>query len=415
MLNALLLLTVLTPHACGGACDHAAEDWRAGLPPDVARAVARVDAEQPQAPPKDANPPLDPRHRKDLEDDRNLGKGYAAEVAKELKFSTDEAKVQRVQRIARELAVIARENQVKVRWGDPRLNPFDYEFHVVVGEDVNAFSIPGGFIYIYEGLIDYAESDDELAGVIAHEIAHAAFRHLATLRKEQSRLEAITLPLILIALITGGEAGTNVAQAGVLANTAIGSGWSEKAEESADHGGLQYMVKSRYNPVGMLTFMERLAYDDRHRANVDWGIFRTHPPSRARARELRQTLEAQGIAIRRSAVTSSLRAQTREAEGGGVVISFAKIDLVKLGGPEAGARAAETAKRLDAFFDQTPRLVEANQFGDRTIRGRGADLIALTEEDATANGASLPDLTKRALGNMKRALYELGYRTWDAF
>ena len=70
---------------------------------------------------------------------------------------------------------------------------------------MNAFSLPGGYVFVFDGLVKYSESDDELAGVLAHEICHAKFRHVATLDKEASKLQAISLPAILIAIFSGGR------------------------------------------------------------------------------------------------------------------------------------------------------------------------------------------------------------------
>ncbi len=117
--------------------------------------------------------------------------------------------------IGGELAAIANASKVRTTWGDKRLNPFEYTFKVVE-EDVNAFSLPGGYIYIYEGLVKYAESDDELAGVLAHEIAHASMRHVATMQREAGKLSAMQNPLILAAILIGGAKGGDAMMVGQL-------------------------------------------------------------------------------------------------------------------------------------------------------------------------------------------------------
>src|SRR5687768_1246237 len=91
--------------------------------------------------------PIDKRHEKDMKHDVDLGAKYALEIEKELKFSKNQEMIDRVKRVGGVIAEIARKNQVKVTWGDKRLNPFAYRFHVVEDKNVNAFSIPGGFIY----------------------------------------------------------------------------------------------------------------------------------------------------------------------------------------------------------------------------------------------------------------------------
>lgn len=353
------------------------------------------------------------KHRKDLEGDIRLGREYSAEIDKELKPSEDVAAIERVRRIGNELAAIAIKDQVSVRWGDPRLNPFPYEFRVVQGKDVNAFSLPGGIIYVYEGLLKYVESDDELAGVLAHEISHAAFRHIATLRREQSKLDVFTIPLILLGLFKGGDAGTGALMAGTLLNQAMGSGWSVKAEESADYGGLQYMLKSRYNPVGSLTFMERLAYDDRKGPQYEMGIYRTHPPSRERAETLTEELRSTGIPIQRSKVTTSFKSTVKPGDNGVVQLWFGQILIHEFGGSDALTRADGAAGRLDALMDEVPKLFEVELKTGNRVFGKNLELFVVAQEDADAQKGTLKSAEQRAIEGIKRAIYDLSYRIWD--
>lgn len=400
---ALVALIAASSQPCAPRCGHDG-DWRDALPPLALAAVARVDDKSDR----------DKRHAADLQADEALGKEYAAEVEKEYKLSKDAEGTGRVQRIGSELAAIANANQVLVSWGDTRLNPFNYSFKLLEGKDVNAFSLPGGYIYVYEGLLKYCESDDELAGVLAHEISHAAFRHVATLRKEQSRLDAVTLPLVLIAIFTGGSAGTGLAQTSSLVSQAIGSGWSVKAEESADYGGFQYMLKTKYNPVAMLTFMERLAYDDRNRPAIDWGIYRTHPPTRERARALRDRLFVANVPIRRSEVSTTLRASAQSEADGSVRVLFAGTILHTFGGPDAAERAEAACKDVSNFMDLVPRIYDV-RLSEETVTGRGRALFTVTEEDAKAVGKPVAIVAQDALRALKSATYDLGYRVWDAF
>src|SRR6202043_1532595 len=114
-------------------------------------------------------PVVEPGHEKAITDDEALGKKFAAQVDKDYK-QTDDLKMQaRLERIGNELAAIANAHHLIATWGDKRFTPFHYHFKVIKGSDVNAFSLPGGYIYVFEGLVTYVESDDELAGVVGHE------------------------------------------------------------------------------------------------------------------------------------------------------------------------------------------------------------------------------------------------------
>src|SRR5579862_6614674 len=129
------------------------------------------------------------QHQKELDNDIAVGKrAIVEEVDKTEKPSDNKEYQARVDRIGQEIAAIARITPVEVYWGDKRLNKFNYTFKVLKGDDPNAFTLPGGFVFVYEGLVKYAESDDELAAVLAHEISHAEQRHYAQLSKEQSKV-----------------------------------------------------------------------------------------------------------------------------------------------------------------------------------------------------------------------------------
>lgn len=412
MLNALLLCAAITsPPAQWGGCS---DGCHLHLEGQVGQYVARA-WEEADAPVTAENPiPLPTgAHAEDLKRDAEAGRKYSAEIDKELKPTKNAEYQERVNRIGADLAKIANANAVRVSWGDRRLNPFEYTFKVVQGEDVNAFSLPGGIIYIYDGLVKYAESDHELAGVVAHEISHAAFRHVATLQREANRLSVIQIPLILAAIFGGGSgAGVGALQVGSLATQAITSGWSQKAEIAADYGGLQYMVLSNYNPTGILTFMERLARDERSRPFIDWGIYRTHPPSQERAQNLITALRAAGVPIRRSQVTTTFRTQVKPGDGV-VELWFAGRRLAGLAGPEALARADAAAVRLDAFFDEVPELFHVQPGEDGLIEGKGRPLLEVTADDASAAKMTAPELKERTIRNLRAALFGLAYRIWD--
>jgi hypothetical protein len=352
------------------------------------------------------------KHKADIDRDTEMGKKYSLEVEKSEKVSDNVELQQRLNKVASELSAIAKVTPVSVLWGDSRLNTFDYSFKLLKGDDVNAFSLPGGYIYVYEGLMKYVETDDELAGVIGHEIAHAALRHVATLQREQSKLSTITLPLILIGILSGGgEAGLGAFQLGQLIGQAKGSGWSVQAEDAADYAGFQYVSKSRFSPVGALTFMERLARDERNRPSIDWGIYQTHPLAKERAVRLTGYLEANNIAIRRSLVTTTFRTQVKPGENG-VELWFGGRRIVTLSGTDSLERADEAAQRLDNFFDNVPELFQVSSYDGR-VYWKNQPVLELTLDDAAASKTDLDSLSGLALKQIRSCLFMLAYRVWD--
>ncbi|HXH62392.1 MAG TPA: M48 family metalloprotease [Fimbriimonadaceae bacterium] len=354
-------------------------------------------------------PKIDAKHEKDIEADKKLGEEYSKQIAKEVKFSEDQAAIDRVTRIGEDLAKIANTQKVNVLWGDSRLSPFDYTFHVIKGDDVNAFSIPGGYIYVYEGLVNEVESDDELAGVLAHEIAHAAFRHIATMQHEQSKFNIVNIGAILAAIWSRSDA-TKILLPTQLLNIGMQSGWSVKAEEAADYGGLQYMLKSKYNPLGMLTFMERLAYRDRLSPQIAWGIFETHPPSEDRAQTLLKELNEHNVPLHRSLVSSSLRATSKIGDSG-IELFFGPNKIHVFAGDDSQMRADRAVDRINAFCDSVPALYEL-EVRDSSLYGEGRRLFEIEETDAEAEKVSLRDAVAKANQAMKSALFDLSYRVW---
>jgi predicted Zn-dependent protease len=349
------------------------------------------------------------KHQRDIDNDIKLGKEYSAEVDKETKPSEDKALVERVQRIGNELAEIANAIPITSLWGDKRMSKFPYLFKVIQGKDVNAFSLPGGTIYVYEGLVKYVESDDELAGVLSHEISHASLRHVATLQREQSKLSIIQLPLLLLTLLSGRP---EALMTGSLISNAIGSGWSVNAEKAADYGGFQYMVRSRYNPTGLLTFMERLARDEKSGPQIDYGIYRTHPPGRERAESLESVMRTNNIPIRRSVVTTSFRTSVEPGENGNVNLLFGKRPLFALAGSDAIARGDDATVKLNTFFDSQPQLYEVVVTDDGWIMGRRQALARVTPEDAAASKQSFDDYRANVLKQLRASIFSLSYRIW---
>ena len=360
--------------------------------------------------------PLTPqeKYEKELQDDRELGKKAVEYYDSQYPPSKNAAATARVKRVGEALALIANATPVKTLWGDSRHATFQYTFKVVESKDVNAFSLPGGTIYVFDGLVDFCQSDDELAGVLAHEIAHAEQRHIATLRKEQAKLEKFSLPLILAAIFTGGAVLGPIAAGTGLVGTAITNGWSQKAETSADNAGYQYLIKSSYEPTGLLSFMERLRLQEFNQTQGrDLGIYRTHPPSRVRAEKIMGYMTADKREPRRSVVTLAFRTTVRPESGGAMRLYFGERPLFVLGGQDAPVRAERTAKTLNAFFDSVPEPYEVSETDLGTIRGGNRVLIRFTPADVAVSGQTMEALTKNSAANVRASLIGLAYHLWD--
>jgi beta-barrel assembly-enhancing protease len=334
-----------------------------------------------------------------------IGRENAEENDKHIKLVTDAAIVERVNRIGQELAAVANKVPIPAMWGSSQLKQFNYTFRVVDDKDVNAYSLPGGFIYVNKGLIDYVHSDDELAGVLAHEITHASHHHMVKLMHEQSKIQNVLLPAlaILVAANRGGVGNAGQLIMGAqLYTTAKLNTYGVEAEKDADHGGLILMTHTHYNPGGLFSFMTRLAGDERRNGPGELGIFRTHPPGPERVEAARKLMEEMHIPIELSKVDPNQRVTVSLVKGGASGRDVAELKImgmvlcrvVAANDLTAEERGEKLAARLAPMFDGTRPLLnfEVKVVKDRSVLVR--DLVVLTEEDALAQGKSLAELAK---------------------
>jgi hypothetical protein len=398
----LLALTVACAHS-EHTGEHNVQQYWANHAPEVSQSPEFI-------PPQTPTAPVVQDRRKELSEDDELGKKYSAEVEKDVKVSSNKEMTKRLERIGADIAAIANVTEAPVSWGDPALNRFEYKFKLIEGEDVNAFSIPGGYIYVYEGLMKYGESDAEIAGVLAHEVAHAAQRHVVTLRRQAGKFDILTIPLILAALISRSP---ELLAAGSLTSTALTNGWTYEAEQSADAAAFAYMAKSTYNSTGLLTFMERLARDERSTAAIDWGIYRTHPPGQRRADAITRLMKEAGIPIRRSLVTTSFSTTVEPAENESVLVKFGRNKIVTFSGDSALERADAASEALNAFFDEGAEVFEVTSSPDGVIYGKRRPLFKLTAEDAIHAKLSYEDFRKATVKNVREAIFTLAFRVWN--
>jgi beta-barrel assembly-enhancing protease len=135
--------------------------------------------------------------------------------------------------------------------------PFEFHFSIVNSNAINAFATPGGYIYINKGLINVAENEGELAGVIAHEIGHANARHVASIIEKSQKLNIATLAAIIAGAFLGGggEAVAAIAAFSVAGSTSMTLKYMREHEEEADRLGIGYLVSAGYYPTAMVDFL----------------------------------------------------------------------------------------------------------------------------------------------------------------
>ncbi|MBV6431289.1 MAG: Beta-barrel assembly-enhancing protease [Bryobacteraceae bacterium] len=209
-----------------------------------------------------------------IEKEIALGKQMAQEVERSAKIVDDPVISEYVNRVGQNL----------VRNSDAKV-PFTIK--VVDSEEVNAFALPGGFFFVNTGLILRASSEAELAGVMAHEIAHVAARHGTRQASRGQMMNIASIPLIFM----GGWAGYAVQQAAGLLVPMTFLKFSRGFEEEADLLGLEYMYKTGYDPAAFVDFFEKLESLEKKKPGTMSKVFSTHPPTESRIRDAQKHIQ----------------------------------------------------------------------------------------------------------------------------
>jgi beta-barrel assembly-enhancing protease len=213
-----------------------------------------------------------------LEKEIALGKQLAQEVEREAKIVDDPIVAEYINRVGQNL----------VRNSDAKV-PFTIK--VIDAQEINAFALPGGFFFLNSGLIMAAETEAELAGVMAHEIAHVAARHGTRQATRGQIINYASIPLIFM----GGWTGYAVRQGAGLAIPMGFLTFSRAFEREADALGLQYLYKAGYDPVAFVDFFEKIQSLEKRRPGSISKVFATHPMTddriKAAQKDIQEILE----------------------------------------------------------------------------------------------------------------------------
>jgi predicted Zn-dependent protease len=197
-----------------------------------------------------------------LEKEIALGKQLAQQVERQSKMMNDPVVSEYINRIGQNL----------VRNSDAKV-PFTIK--VIEDPTVNAFALPGGFFFVQTGLILKADTEAELAGVMAHEIAHVAARHGTRQATRAEIAQLATIPLIFM----GGAAAYGIYEASGLLVPMSFLKFSRNNEAEADYLGVQYMYKTGYDPGAFVDFFEKIQTMEKRKPGTMSKLFSTHPPT----------------------------------------------------------------------------------------------------------------------------------------
>lgn len=207
--------------------------------------------------------------------DIEVGREAAAEIRKQVEVVEDQA----LQRYIRELGARLA--------GRPEAEDYPYEFTLINEGSINAFALPGGPIFVHSGLLEAAETEGQLVGVLAHEVSHVALRHGTS---QASKAQMVQLPAVLAGAVMGQESIlTQAGQIGLgLGLNALFMKYSRSAEKQADALGARIMAGAGFNPVEMADFFQKLEEQGGSRPPA---LLSSHPSPGNRVRLVRAEME----------------------------------------------------------------------------------------------------------------------------
>jgi predicted Zn-dependent protease len=209
-----------------------------------------------------------------IEKEIALGKQMAQEVERQARIVDDPVIAEYVNRVGQNL----------VRNSDAKV-PFTIK--VIDSDDVNAFALPGGFFFVNTGVMMKADNEAEMAGVMAHEIAHVAARHGTKQATKGQIVNYGTIPLIFL----GGWAGYAIRQGAGLAIPMGFLQFNRSMESEADLLGLEYMYKAGYDPTAFVDFFEKIQSLEKKKPGTMAKVFSTHPPTEDRIKNSQKNIQ----------------------------------------------------------------------------------------------------------------------------
>lgn len=202
----------------------------------------------------------------------SMGRSLSKQVEEKFKLLENQELQERVEKIGQKLVEVCDRKELI------------YHFKVLDEDELNAVSLPGGWVYVFKGLIEKAKSDDEIAGVIAHEVGHIAARH--SVKKLQT---GMTYNILMI-LAAGASTDREFKKGASLALASLMSSYSREDEFEADRRSVRYTKAAGYDPNAIIIFLETLRQADREKPLRPKTYFRSHPYVAERMGVVRQEI-----------------------------------------------------------------------------------------------------------------------------
>jgi len=334
---------------------------------------------------------------RDLDKEQKLGKKLSEIIEKKHEVVKDLNQNSLITEIGNKLAEAS------------EMREMQFHFRILKEDGPNAFSIPGGYIYVTYDLFDYIQSDDELAGILAHEIAHVIHNHALKQTRDNTKFTLLT---ILAVLLTGEP---DVGVLGKLTTITFLNQYSREYEEEADLTAIDLLIKTGYNPVGFLTFLERLYAREMFKPEVNLGIFQTHPATENRINYVKDKLKERGIDIDRRATTDYLNVSSKYILKDSFytgVICIDDIPVLNLTFPkreELYLKMIEAAQNLDKFISIDLVPYEINVLvreTTSTLLIRNNEIISLDDSETIYLKKTAEEVLHETKNKIKQVLWE---------
>jgi predicted Zn-dependent protease len=320
-----------------------------------------------------------------LEREAAIGRQLAAEVDRTTTIINDPMISEYVNRIAQNL-VLHSDSKV----------PFTIK--VIDSDDVNAFALPGGYLYVNRGLLEAADNEAEVAGVIAHEIAHVAARHGVEQASKAELINYASMSLIFL-----GGWGYIVQQVAGLAVPLTFLKFSRGAEKEADRLGAQYMWAAGYDPNALITFFEKLQAKEKKKPGTLAKVFSSHPMTGDRITEVRELIarfpdradyqvstsefaQVKSRLLASSASSASNRSVSRDAEGKRPTLKRRPPTTTDDGVSDSEPPERPTLKRRDGSQPDTQTVDDAGSSGSSSSSDDPTGRPTLKRRDGTTTG-----------------------------
>jgi len=213
----------------------------------------------------------------DTQKEVNIGKSIAESIerSKEIKLDPDPLMTERVNDVGQKIASVSDRKEVK------------YIFRVIDKDDVNAFALPGGYVFVFKGLVDKISKDDELAAVIAHEIAHVVARH--SIKRLQGSIGYDILRILMAVTGAGRQDAGRI-------DSAFGQlimAYSREDEALADKLAIKYLKEAGYDPWAVVSLLKKLQEEDKKAPIRPYTSYKSHPYVADRIRMVKQELSGE--------------------------------------------------------------------------------------------------------------------------